>query len=142
VIVLDAYALVALLADEPAREDVEALLRESCVVTTINLAESLDVLGRVYGVSEDELRALLGPLTADVLAVEAPSEEDAWSAASLRRRHYERASRPLSVADCFLLATASRLAAPIATADPAVAAVAREESLGVNALPDSTGRRP
>jgi predicted nucleic acid-binding protein len=62
--------------------------------------------------------------------------------ASLRRRHYDRATRELSLADCFLLAAASRLDASIATSDPGVASAAREESLELIALPDSTGRRP
>ena len=141
-IALDAYALVAFLADEPARDEVEALLRESCIVTTVNLAESLDVVGRVYGVGEDELRGLVGPLVGDALAVDAPPAEDAWAAASLRRRYYDRATRELSLADCFLLAAASRLEASIATADPAVASAARSESLELIALPDTSGRRP
>jgi predicted nucleic acid-binding protein len=50
--------------------------------------------------------------------------------------------RELSLADCFLLATASRLGAAVATSDPAVAATARAESLELVGLPDSAGRRP
>jgi PIN domain nuclease of toxin-antitoxin system len=142
VIALDAYALVALLADEPARGEVEALLKGPCLMSTINLAESLDVLTRVYGVDEKEIRELVGPLAGEVFAVEAPQEPDAWSAASLRRRHYRSATHELSLADCFLLATALRTAASIATADPAVASTARAEAVDLVALPDSAGRRP
>ena len=141
-IALDAYALVAFLADEPARDEVEALLRESCVVTIVNLAESLDVLGRAYGIGEDELRRLVDPLVGDALAVDAPPAEDAWVVASLRRRYYDREERELSLADCFLLAAASRLGASVATADPPVASAARDESLELIALPDRSGRRP
>ena len=141
-IALDAYALVAFLADEPARDEVEALLRESCVVTIVNLAESLDVLGRVYGIGEDELRRLVDPLVGDALAVDAPPAEDAWVVASLRRRYYDSERRELSLADCFLLAAASRLGASVATADPPVASAARDESLELIALPDRSGRRP
>lgn len=141
-IALDAYALVAFLADEPARAEVEALLREPCLMTTVNLAESIDVLARVYGVDEDELRALVSPLTGEAFAVEVPLEADAWLAAQLRRRYYERATRELSLADCFLLATASRLDASVATADPAVASVTRGESMELVALPDRSGSRP
>jgi PIN domain nuclease of toxin-antitoxin system len=142
VIALDAYALVAFLADEPAREEVEALLRDGCVVTAVNLAESLDVLGRVHGIPEDELRRLVDPLLGDVLEVDTPPAEDAWVAASLRRRHYDRAKRALSLADCFLMAAASRLGASVATADPAVASAARAESLELIGLRDTSGRRP
>ena len=54
----------------------------------------------------------------------------------------EEARARLSLADCFLLATASRLGASVATADPAVAAAARDESLELVPLPDRSGRRP
>jgi len=63
-------------------------------------------------------------------------------ATSLRRRYYDSTTRALPLADCFLLAAASRLEASVATADPAVASVAREEALELVALPDSAGRRP
>jgi PIN domain nuclease of toxin-antitoxin system len=142
VIALDAYALVAFLADEPARDEVEVLLRDSCTVTIVNLAESLDVLGRVYRIDEDESRGLVDPLLGESLVVDIPRADDAWVVASLRRRHYDRATRDLSLADCVLLAAASRLDASIATSDPGVASAAREESLELIALPDSTGRRP
>ncbi|MGH3111445.1 MAG: PIN domain-containing protein [Gaiellaceae bacterium] len=141
-IALDAYGLVAFLADEPARPEVAEVLSESCVISTVNFAESLDVLGRVHGIEEAELRRLVEPLQADAFEVQAPTVEDAWTAAALRTRHYDRATNELSLADCFLLATAGRLGASIATADPAVAATARAESIELVALPDSSGTRP
>lgn len=118
------------------------MLRGRCVVSTVNLAESLDVLGRIYGIEQEELRTLVDPLLADALTVDTPTAEDAWSVADLRGRHYARSVRELSLADCFLLATASRLDAAVATADPAVAAAARDEKLELAPLPDSAGRRP
>jgi PIN domain nuclease of toxin-antitoxin system len=142
VIALDAYALIAFLADEPAREEVEDVLDEPCVMTTLNLAESLDVLGRVYGIDGGELRQLVGPLVGDAFTVEAPPEPDAWSAARIRSLHYLPTTCELSLADCFLVAAAARLDARVATADPAVAAVARAESLELVPLPDTSGRRP
>jgi PIN domain nuclease of toxin-antitoxin system len=142
VIALDAYALVAFLADEPARPEVADILRGSCVMSTVNVAESLDVLERVHGIGEDELRGLVDPLLADRLKVEEPGAEDAWVVASLRGRYYERSTRELSLADCFLLAAASKFDASVATADPAVAATARAESIELIALPDSSGNRP
>jgi PIN domain nuclease of toxin-antitoxin system len=141
VIALDAYALVAYLADEPARGEVEEILRKSCLVTTVNLAESLDVLGRVHRITEHELRGLIEPLLGDAIALDTPAADDAWTAASLRGRYYKR-SGELSLADCFLLAAASRREATVATADPGVAAAARSEGLDLIALPDSAGRRP
>lgn len=139
---LDAYALVAFFADEPARGEVEAILRRECVLSSVNFAESLDVLQRVYGVEEDELHARLDPLLSDVIDIDTPSATDAWAVARLRSRRYARSARELSIADCFLLAMGERLDVAVATADPAVAATARAASIEVLPLPDRRGRRP
>ncbi len=141
-ILLDAYALVAFLADEPAAEEVERLLRkERPAVTTVNLAEAVDVARRVRGLPADQLRGVLEPLLADELRPVTSSEHDAWHAAELRSRYYDRTSRAVSIADCLLLAAAGP-EDEIATSDPAVAHVARAEGIGLVALPDSSGCRP
>jgi len=64
----------------------------------------------------------------------------AFKAARLRIEHYRRRERPLSLADCFLLAAASP-EDRVATADPSVSEVARAEGIELLALPDSSGRR-
>jgi uncharacterized protein with PIN domain len=134
---VDAYGLVAFVADEPAAADVEELLRDGgCRVVVINLAEAVDVAHRVHGVPPDVMHDALDPLTVSgVLGVEASSEAEAWSAAELRRRHYHRRTRPLSMADCFLLAHALAAGEPVATADPHLAAAAVEETATVIRLP-------
>ena len=66
--------------------------------------------------------------------------EIAWRAAVLRSIHYTRTPCEVSLADCFLIAAATA-EDEIATADPALAQVARAESLRILALPDSTGTR-
>jgi predicted nucleic acid-binding protein len=139
---LDAYALIALVADEPAAEEVEGLLRgaQAAVVVT-NLSEAVDVLQRVYDSPPPTVEAAIQPLIGSVLAARSSTEEDAWRAAGLRSHHYARGSSELSLADCLLLA-AARPGDRIATADPALAAVARAEGVDVLALPDRTGRRP
>ena len=140
--VLDAYALVAFLADEPAREDVETILRGECVMSSVNLAESIDVLERVHRIEQDELRTGLDPLVSNVIEIDAPGPSDAWAAARLRARHYERSTRSLSLADCFLLGLGTSRGLAVATADPAVAEAARAESIELVPLPDSSGKRP
>ncbi len=141
-IVLDAYALVAFLADERAADEVEALLRDGdAAVTVVNLAEAIDVTQRVHALPPEEVRAAVEALLGDVLAVLVPSEREAWRAAELRSRYYDRSRRPLSLADCFLLAAAGERD-EIATADPALAETARDEGTAVVTLPDSTGARP
>lgn len=111
-------------------------------MSSVNLAESLDVLERVYGVEEDELRSRLDPLLAGVIAIDTPSATDAWAAARLRSQYYERSARALSLADCFLLAMGARLEVAVTTADPGVAGTAREESIELIPLPDREGNRP
>jgi uncharacterized protein with PIN domain len=140
---LDAYALVAFLGDEPAAGEVEAMLRAGdCRIGLVNLAEAAEVVGRIHGVELDEVRETVEQLVgSESLGLDTPSTEVAWRAAALRQVHYKRGSCELSLADCFLIATAST-SDEIATADPAVAAVARCEGLAVTALPDSSGHRP
>jgi uncharacterized protein with PIN domain len=142
VTVLDAYAIVAFVAEEPAAADVEELLRAGgCLLTTINLAEAVDVIRRVHGVPERDLRAVTEPLLDESVTVIRPSLAHAWRSADLRTRYYDRRSRALSLADCFLLAAVGPNDA-VATADQLVADVARAEGLAVTALADTAGQRP
>ena len=139
---LDAYALVALLGDEPAASEVEVILHTGeAGITVVNLAEAIDVTSRVHGIPQEEVEAALVPLLGEALAVVIQDEAAAWRAAELRQTHYQRRSSALSLADCLLLA-AVRDGDELATADPGVARVARGEGCRVVALPDSTGTRP
>jgi uncharacterized protein with PIN domain len=141
---LDAYALVALVADEPAAAEVEAILREGETrVVIVNLAEAIDVTTRVHGVSAELIRSAIEPLLlSNALSAAVSGEPEAWLAAELRARHFDRKAHALSLADCFLLAHALTDGAAIATADPAVAGVAGAEDVELVALPDSSGKRP
>jgi len=142
VILLDAYALVALLADEPAAAEVETLLRTGeSAVTVVNLAEAVDVTRRVHGAPAEIVKSAIEGLLGEALTVVRQGEHHAWRAADVRARHYDRKLRPLSLADCLLIAAAGA-ADRIATADEPLAQAARGEGIEVLALPDSTGRRP
>lgn len=128
--VLDAYAVIAFVGEEPTAEKVEHLLRSGeAAIAAVNLAEALDVLERRDRVPEDALRALLEPLPLAVLPVD---ETLAWRAARLRARHYHRRRRRVSVADCVLVAAAGPGDA-IATGDRSVIEMAVEE--GVETVP-------
>ncbi len=48
----------------------------------------------------------------------------------------------MSFADCIAAATALTQARPLATSDPALAALVRDEGGQVHGLPDSQGRMP
>ncbi|MCL2770021.1 MAG: PIN domain-containing protein [Solirubrobacterales bacterium] len=132
---LDAYALIAFLAGGPAAEQVRALLRErDTAVASANLVEALDVSQRLYGVAVSRALEILEPvfeLSLVVLSLDLPR---ARRAAELRAKHYHRSSRPISLADAVLLASA-RPGDRIATSDPDVLAVAAAEGLEQLVLP-------
>ena len=134
-ILLDAYPLVAYITGEPPADEVMALLEDGFAgVPAINAAETLDVVCRVYGADPDDVERELDSLVAqDVLRVLPSTRRLAWLAGRLRLEHYHRRSRSLSIADCFLLASAGSDDA-IATVDPAVLEVARFEGIATVAL--------
>jgi PIN domain nuclease of toxin-antitoxin system len=143
--VLDAFALVAFLADEPAAHDVEAILRDrhdEPAIGAANVAEAIDVLVRIYHHPVDLVDERLGWLLVGPVTVLDVDEAVGRLAGRLRARHYDRRSRQVSLADCLCLATAMTAGQPIATADPALADIARAEGVAVTPLPDSAGRRP
>lgn len=141
-VLLDAFALIALLRDEPAADEVEKILRRGeAAMSAVNLAEALDVLQRVDSVDRARLEALTRPLVSESLQLLVVDERTARDGADLRARRYHRTRAPLSLADCLLLAAARGADAVVATADRPLAGAARAEGLEVASLPDSRGRR-
>jgi uncharacterized protein with PIN domain len=142
VILLDAYALIALLADEPAANEVGQLIAAGdTVIPAPNVAEAADRLGRIHGIAVQRTRAAVESLEQSTdLRVQATDRAHAWRAAELRVKHYHRTRRPLSLGDCLLLAMATE-ENRVATSDPHVLATAEEEQIKWVALADSRGRR-
>jgi uncharacterized protein with PIN domain len=141
-VLLDAYALTALLAGEPAASEVEQLIADghTCVAAP-NLAEAADRLGRVHGIAVQRTRAAVESLEQSTdLHVRPAERAHAWRAAELRTTHYHRTRRPLSLGDCLLLAMTGQ-EDRLATSDPYVLRTAGEEQIGWIALRDSRGRR-
>jgi PIN domain nuclease of toxin-antitoxin system len=139
VTLLDAYALIAFLVGGPAAAPVRSILREGdAAITTTNLAETLDVSGRLYGLAIARAVELIEPLAAGPLRTISLDTELAIRAAAIRSRHYHRTRRPISLADSVLIASA--MDGPdfhrVATADPDVLAVAQEEHVPTVALPE------
>jgi ribonuclease VapC len=133
-VLLDAFALIALLIDEPAAEEVEAILRRGeAAMPAINLAEALDVLQRLHGVSRERLDKIIAPLLSGSIALLPVDEQMARDAAGIRARRYHRTRAPISLADCVLLAAAKSSDA-LATADAPLIAVAGHEGVRVKAL--------
>lgn len=141
-ILLDAYAVTALLADEAAADEVGKLLTSGgTVVAAANLAEAADRLARVHEIAVPRTRAPVEALVSSIdLHIRAVEPTHAWRAAELRVKHYHRTRRPLSLGDCLLLAMTGE-EDQLATADPDVLATANDEQIQWVALPDSQGNR-
>lgn len=135
---LDAYALVAFLVGGPAAPQVRGLLREGgTAVATANLAEALDVSARTFGLPIERAMEVLEPLLDEALGSVPLDLARARRAAAIRARHYHRTSRPISLADAILVASAGP-GDRIATADPDVLAVAETEAIGTIILPSQS----
>lgn len=133
---------MAFVTDEPAAAEVSGLLRAGdAAITSVNLAEVVDVLTRRYEVPVTRTRPVLEGLLGDGLALRPTGARESWLIGELRARHYHRARRPVSLADCALLAAAAPGEA-VATSDPQVVAVAALEGIRAIPLLNSRGRRP
>ena len=114
--VLDSFALLAYLQDEPAAAHIEQLLeatsREKCRVflSTINLGELLYIIERRGGIakSQDAL-ALIRQLPIELIPA---NEQLIFAAAHIKANH------PISYADAFVVAVAMQEDAAILTGDP------------------------
>jgi PIN domain nuclease of toxin-antitoxin system len=138
-------ALVAALTGEPARAEVERLLRDRKdppQIAAVNLAEVLDVMVRVKSFRREQVDHAIGWLRAGGLEVVPTDEAIGLRAGELRSRHYHHQSAAVSICDCVALATASVLAQSLATADPALAALARAEGTTLVPVADSHGLLP
>jgi predicted nucleic acid-binding protein len=144
VAVIDASALIAIFAGEPASAQVEQILKTANArVSVINLGEVYDHFMRVRKTSRRAIDERVNALRhARAFALLPVDEQLATRAGELRATHYHRVRRPVSQADCVALATAEALNDSLATTDPDLAAMARDENVELIALPDSSGRRP
>ena len=137
-VVLDSFAVIALLTGEPAAAEVRDLLGDAQLTST-GVAEVIDRLVRVHGQSEEEVALDLAELgLLDGLPVDAA---DGLGAGLLRARHYHRVRRAVSLADCVVSQVARSAGAAVATADPHLLEVCDAEGIATVPLPDATGRR-
>ena len=115
--VLDAYAVLAYLKDEPAASEVRALLSDrDASLTAIGIAEVLDHLVRIVGADEED--AALDIAQLDLLDGIGLDSRTAVAAGRLRARHYHRTRCPVSLADCFAAEVARPQGHTLATSDP------------------------
>lgn len=139
-IVLDAYAVLALLRGEHAAGGVRTVLTgdEEAVLTALDVAEVVDHLVRLAGADEDD-----AALDVAQLGLGSPVPVDAavaLRAGMLRARHYHRRDRAVSLADCVAAETARSADSALATSDPHLLDTCRDEGIACIVLPDSSGR--
>ena len=136
--VLDSFAVLALLKGEPAADAVRQLiLYGDATLTPLGVAEVIDHLVRLAGASEDEAALDLAQL--DLLHGTPVDAATALQAGILRARHYHRRNRAVSLADCVLAAIARALDDTVATADPHLLDLCRDEHIPTHPLPDNSG---
>lgn len=114
-VVLDSWALLAYLKDEPAAERIEQeWISRGAAISSINLGETLYIRMRESG----EAAA-----TADIETIRRRSKvvNPDWALVFSAARIKARGG--LSFADAFCVATAERLQAPLWTGDPEIIAV-------------------
>lgn len=134
-ILLDAYALTAILTQGPAEQEVRALLRQPpLAIPLVNVVEVLDVAQRTRGMSPELAWAGVEPFLERLVESLPLTVAIARRAGNLRAEHYHRTRRPLSPADCVLLASGGE-GDRVATADREVLAVAPLVGLEPIALP-------
>ena len=115
IVVLDAWAVIALPRDEPGADEVERMIADGeAVMSAINLGEVLYGLLRSHGpdVAGSRVEAIR-----QTVRVEQP----AWPLVA--RAAEIKAEGGISCADAFCVATALRAGAPIATGDPEILAL-------------------
>jgi len=140
--VLDAYALIAYLRDEPCADAVVDLLRTPTVISAANAAEVLDQLVRVFGRDADDVHADLALLANTGMQIVPVTSDIGLMAGRLRAKHYHRERLAVSLADCVAAATALSSQLQLATSDPALASLVRAEGGEICALADSSGVKP
>lgn len=138
--VLDAQAIIAALRGEPAMARVGELLHGSDgppMLPAVGLAEVTDVLVRTGPSRVEACDEAIDLLRAGGLEIVPVDDRIGRLAGILRSRHWDRDTRPVSMADCVALATAMVASVPLATADAALIAAADDEGHPVIALPSN-----
>jgi len=138
--ILDSYAVISLLRDEPAANEVEdLLLNTEARLTAVGVSEVVDRMVRLLAVDEEEIALDLAQL--DLAATLEVDDDLGLAAGMLRARRYQRRTCQLSLADCVAAEGARRSGERLATADPDLLSTCSLEGIGYISLPDSTGAR-
>ena len=114
--VLDSYAVLALLGNEPGAGRVEKLMHQAqsdkieLWMSLINLGEVAYIIERRWGV--EKLRAMLAYLEATALIFAEANKDQVFAAAHIKATH------TVSYADAFAIVLAKQYTAVLVTGDP------------------------
>ncbi len=114
--VLDSFAMLALLGDEPGSNDVADLLRRAradqvyALMTWVNVGEVAYIIERRWGA--ERLQAALAMMEATALEIVTAGRDLAVAAAHIKANH------AMAYADAFAAALAQESAATLVTGDP------------------------
>lgn len=133
--VLDTSVVVGGLLDPSSRVFDDLLGNPVGRISTINVAEVVDVLIRKHGALERDVVDGIDFLIRAGLTVEPVSARQALAAGALRDRHFKRRSGAVSIADCIAVALADEVGEPVASTDRALLAMAKAENIAVIELP-------
>ena len=137
--ILDAYAVLAFLKDEPAAGEVEPLIDSGGALTALGVAEVIDHLVRLAGADEEDVSLDLAQLGLDEAVV--VDGVVASAAGRLRARRYHRTGCPVSLADCVAAEVARSTGRPLATSEPALLEVCHHERIAMTVLTGTDGSR-
>lgn len=138
--VLDAFAILALLKGEPAAVEVQHLIDGGdSALTSLGVAEVVDHLVRVVKVPEED--AVLDLAQLGLPTPKPLDDEQSLRAGLLRARHYHRKDRAVSLADCVVAEAARSVGSSVATSDPHLLDLCRDEGISPTPLLDSKGDR-
>ena len=137
---LDAYAVIAFLRDEPAAGEVASILRsDDAALTSVGLAEVVDHLIRLAGFDEEDVFLDLAELGLnESVAIDSRAGGEG---SRLRARYYHRTGCAVSMADCLAAVVARERSVPLATSDSHLLDVCQAEHIDVIVLPRSDGTR-
>jgi PIN domain nuclease of toxin-antitoxin system len=132
-VLLDSFALIAYLRDEPAAAAVQQRMWAGDVsMSAVQLAEVADRMVRVYGAEDDEVEVIVSALEIAIVPVD---QSIGARAGALRARHYGATGRTLSLADAVCIATALDTGRTVLTADPVLLEVLAAEHGSAEQLP-------
>ncbi|MGL5863436.1 MAG: PIN domain-containing protein [Phycicoccus sp.] len=140
--VLDAYAVIAFLRGELGAGEVAPLPGEPTVMSTANAAEVIDQLVRIWKFDADDVHGDLALLAQAGMQIVPVTVDEGLAAGRLRASHYHRDRCAVSLTDCIAAASALGRQRPLATADPALAAVVRAEGGTIMPIASSSGAKP